>query len=235
MHTFWNMMKTIKDQFFESPLFYRIYYNDLAGVRAYCHSAPSSELNSLNSVGITPLILAVHGRNLKMIQTLIDAGADVNGTDHKGRTAFIHSLMKQDKIFSFEIMDLLIRNGADINEADKLGRHSVFYAINTTETKTLDYVLSHGGNPNHQTTDGSTPILHAVQMCCVEAVQHLMSFGANMYMENKNGLTGWQAVHQVFSETVYQTLKSFEHHLLICSSHQHSDHVLKQTCEHTRD
>lgn len=233
MRIFPDVFKQIAAQLFESPLFYRIYYNDVAGVRDYCRTnVPFSELNSLNAAGITPLALAVKGKNLTMIQTLIDFGADVNGGDRVGRTPFVHALAGQVSAHKWEILDLLLKNGADANEPDKTGRGGVFYALQSKDPALLGYVLKNGGNPDQQATDGSTPVLTAINQCCEEAVRQLMAAGADMYAENKYGVTPWQAARRFLSETACQSLKSFEHQLLKCSAHTLPSGVLEDMSAH---
>ena len=63
-------------------------------------------------VGITPLMIAASCGHIDIMDTLIQAGADVNKTNDEGKTAlYILSLKKELGASSF-IIDLLINNGA---------------------------------------------------------------------------------------------------------------------------
>lgn len=236
MHIFPKVIKQVISQLFESPLFYRIYYNDIAGVREYCQTTASpGELNGVNRFGLTPLGLAVKGKNMTMIQILIDFGADINGRDEEGRTPFMHALLSKSNTSKKEILDLLLKNGADINQPDKMGRGSVFYALEAPADIFLPYVLIKGGNPNQQASDGSTPVLLSIQKFRLENIRRLMENGADMYAENKKGVTPWQLAKQSFSQDTYQSLKKFEHELLIRSARKMSSRFVKTSAQKVRD
>lgn len=68
----------------------------------------SVNLNSVNRFGATALHLAVANEDLKVVQALLNAGADVNIRDNDGDTPAKHAAEKGNP----EIVDLLKRAGA---------------------------------------------------------------------------------------------------------------------------
>ena len=62
--------------------------------------------------GITPLMIAASCGHIDIVDTLIQAGADVNKTNDKGKTALDILLGKKEEGTSSYIIDLLITNGA---------------------------------------------------------------------------------------------------------------------------
>ena len=62
--------------------------------------------------GITPLMIAALCGHIDIVDTLIQAGADVNKTNDKGKTALDILLCKKEESTSSHIIDLLITNGA---------------------------------------------------------------------------------------------------------------------------
>ena len=62
--------------------------------------------------GITPLMIAALCGHIDIVDTLIQAGADVNKANDKGKTALDILLCKKEESTSSYIIDLLITNGA---------------------------------------------------------------------------------------------------------------------------
>ena len=91
---------------------------------------------------------------------LIDAGADVNHQDHKGKTA-VHRAAKAGFLKTIEV---LVDRGANLEIEDLAGETPIFDAIRSTikdfETKrqTIRSLIRHGVNPQHRNFRGQTPI-----------------------------------------------------------------------------
>ena len=78
--------------------------------------------NSSPTKGMTMLMLAVwHRWDRKIIQLLVDSGADVNAKDDRGNTALVLAAKAQPAIDRAEL-ELLIQAGADVNAKGR-GRH----------------------------------------------------------------------------------------------------------------
>ena len=81
-----------------------------------------NEINKVNSTGLTPLLLALHGDHVDLVKALLDRGADTNIRDRSGYTA-LHRTSQTNKD---EMMTMLINAGANIEITDNSGFLKLF-------------------------------------------------------------------------------------------------------------
>ncbi|XP_062609752.1 ankyrin repeat and SOCS box protein 8-like isoform X2 [Saccostrea cucullata] len=97
-----------------------------------------SDPNAENLYKATPLMLAAGTGQLEVINLLLDAGADINHEDNKGKTAFNicceHTRMPKAG-------RLLISRGADINHRDHAGKTSLEKALQYNKIGTVMFLL----------------------------------------------------------------------------------------------
>ena len=89
----------------------------------------------------TALMIASEKGYLRIVQLLIDSGADINHQDIDGRTALMISSGKG----YLPIVQLLLDSGADINLQNKYGNTALMYAIK--HSIILRLLLKNGANP----------------------------------------------------------------------------------------
>lgn len=89
-----------------TPLHYAA--EDSLGVLQRLISA-GTPVNSIDSEGYTPLMLAVYSDNIDHVQALLQAGADATPKNNEGFTAL---RIAREEVASGPIVDLLLRNGA---------------------------------------------------------------------------------------------------------------------------
>lgn len=88
---------------------------------------PSEDLSQYSGYeGFTPLMNAIYQRpNYEEIKALLDAGADINAKDAKGRTAIWYaayrSKLQYDNSYPSDIYDILLARGANPNIASTSG------------------------------------------------------------------------------------------------------------------
>ena len=108
--------------------------------------------------GVSPLIFALKYGNpsLEIVQTLIDAGADVNAKEETyGTTVLMYAENP-------EIIRTLIENGADVNAKDKNGYTFLMYAVaDNYELEIVETLLKNGADVNAKSNKGSTPLMLA--------------------------------------------------------------------------
>lgn len=104
-----------------TPLHYAVLNNELSiaqyMVSMYC------DIDEPDNEGNTPLYYAVD-KDIKFIQTLINAGADKNGKNSEGKTALHQAVIKNN----FDAVKCLVENGANVNLQDNNNHTPIFYA-----------------------------------------------------------------------------------------------------------
>jgi ankyrin repeat protein len=133
-----------------------------------------------------PLIWAVKTNRLKAIETLLQAGADIEVRDEKGKTALMYAayyrIAKQ--------VELLLRFGADPNAIDDDGAPLLTHSTSVPITRTL---LAAGADPNlRHTHDGRTPLMYAATAGNIPLIGFLLSAGADITATDHQG---WTALH----------------------------------------
>lgn len=92
----------------------------------------------------TPLHLAVRHGNLKMVELLLDAGANINETDKDEKTVLHHAVLapisEEDAL-----MELLLNRGANIKVISKQGETALSLAIDCVSMKSTEVLLEAGG------------------------------------------------------------------------------------------
>jgi ankyrin repeat protein len=90
-------------------------------------------INIQNENGWTGLIMACFNENIELAKYLIENGADINATNHKGTTVFMYAKTPiQAKQHDTAFLAYLLDQGADINALDNKGK------------SVLDYVSENG-------------------------------------------------------------------------------------------
>ncbi|MYI01665.1 MAG: hypothetical protein F4122_03865 [Gammaproteobacteria bacterium] len=126
--------------------------------------AAGSKINEGNAFGTTPLIMAVHGGNPALLETLLEAGANVDG-DGPGHTA-LHAAVLRGNLAAVEI---LLAHGADTE--------AVIEKPTPVRRQTTDYNF-------HDALIGSTPLWLAARFAEPEIMQALLAAGADPFTVN---------------------------------------------------
>ncbi|MCY3688565.1 MAG: hypothetical protein F4Y89_10605 [Gammaproteobacteria bacterium] len=126
--------------------------------------AAGSEINEGNAFGTTPLIMAVHGGNPALLETLLEAGANVDG-DGPGHTA-LHAAVLRGNLATVEV---LLAHGADTE--------AVIEKPTPVRRQTTDYNF-------HDALIGSTPLWLAARFAEPEIMQALLAAGADPFTVN---------------------------------------------------
>ena len=123
-----------------------------------------SEINEGNAFGTTPLIMAVHGGNPALLESLLEAGADVNGNG-PGHTA-LHAAVLRGNLAADEV---LLAHGADTE--------AVIEKPTPVRRQTTDYNF-------HDALMGSTPLWLAARFAEPEIMRALLAAGADPFSVN---------------------------------------------------
>lgn len=130
-----------------------------------------ADVNAINSLGYTPLMLAIENHATPaIIQELIDAGAQVSRANAQGQTAF-HSLMGRP--VELVVAALQIFKIALTLELPSPADRRLFITQNLQNGRTLiDYAISEYNQDGHGSEIGSDRdrVIAALRACFVEAV-----------------------------------------------------------------
>jgi ankyrin repeat protein len=146
-----------------------------------------AELNATDRDGITPMISAIINGHYDVAAFLAEHGANPNLADRTGRTPLYAAVdfhtMPQDnrpspkdidnKVSSFELIQLLIAKGADVNAQLKTQQ-----PYRAKLDRGDDTVL----------TTGTTPMLRAAKAADIPVIQLLLQKGADPKLVTRNGV-----------------------------------------------
>lgn len=149
-----------------------------------------SDVNCLSGGGITPLCMAVGGRDTDVIQTLLDRGSDVHlrtpAGDDGGQTALHYACKCWGG--TNEVIRLLIDHGADVNSRDFRQRTPLFL-VGERSRESAEVLLNHGADICARDERGCTVLHYSAKQMSVKMVTWLCERGANVKWSNDNGET----------------------------------------------
>lgn len=163
----------------------------------------------MENTGETSLHLAARFCRADAVKRLLEAKADCNAQDFKGRTP-LHTAIAADACGAFEIlirnratslnaksndgntplilavrncadsmMNELLSAGADINATDNAQRTALHWAAMVSNLTGLKALIEHGANKDAQDEKEQTPLFLATREGAYECVQALLEAGAN--------------------------------------------------------
>ncbi|HNB74049.1 MAG TPA: ankyrin repeat domain-containing protein, partial [Acidobacteriota bacterium] len=100
----------------------------------------------------TPLMYAVEGQNIELVNLLLAEGAAVDEANCLNRTAFMKAMAKRN----LPIAKLLLTHGADINQQDYNKDSALIRAAKVGDVKGIEFLLANGANPGLRNYEGQT-------------------------------------------------------------------------------
>ena len=153
----------------------------------------------------SPLIMAVIKGNKRLVQLLLEGGADVSIKDVYGATAVHHAA----ETGNIEIMKILIARGADVKALDSAGSSALHYAADIIYNKgevtkdMIDLLLAHGLDINQQNYNGETPAYQATyERYDKDFVDYLSKRGANFKLKNNEGISPEDSFKELKEENI---------------------------------
>jgi ankyrin repeat protein len=142
--------------------------------------------------GRSPLHEAADNGNLKIMDCLIKAGADMNVLDSDGDTPLFCAVARHKT----KAVINLIENGADVNlcGCGSKGRSPLHVAAQHCDLEIIDCLIKAGAHVNVRDSKGATPLFRAVTEDKTEAVFHLVQCGADVNVR-KRGFLKKSAIH----------------------------------------
>ncbi len=150
----------------------------------YCATAGKiHEINTPDTNGITPLMLAAKNKDVRLITALLDAGADPAARSNSGRNV-LHKISKEIRI------NKQISTSPHKNFFNTESENFLHQKINFSQIEDLvKKFIVRGASVNDVDSAGNTPVLIAAREKNIPLVKLLLSEGANINAKNKDGYT----------------------------------------------
>lgn len=165
--------------------------SDLDAVRVLLdprQTNPVANVDTANSVGSTPLMLAVAADASDIVTEILDAGAAVDLQNVDGLTA-LHFAAQEGH--ESTLMKLLAVN-PDLELRTTGGATPLYIACQQGHLQVLRILLQAGAVVDAEYSTGATPLLAAAQNGNVPIIKELLSANANLFHVNNNQVS---AVH----------------------------------------
>ncbi len=111
--------------------------DDVETFEKYIHQLPNLEYK--NEMGWTLLVIAAFAHSYKIVEKLLEMGADVNATNNKGTTVLMYAKTKVKENSNFAFLDFLIDKGADPSKKDIAGKNVLDYVRDTNDEPLIKY------------------------------------------------------------------------------------------------
>eukprot|EP01102_Stenamoeba_stenopodia_P004536 TRINITY_DN14831_c0_g1_i1.p1 TRINITY_DN14831_c0_g1~~TRINITY_DN14831_c0_g1_i1.p1 ORF type:complete len:426 (-),score=101.29 TRINITY_DN14831_c0_g1_i1:167-1444(-) len=119
-----------------------------------------ADINAVNSVGLTPLHVAIAKDKDKIVRFLLENGANPN---IKTRTGIPPLYLAIAESAGTSIVNLLLQFKANPNETNKRGRTPLHKALKRDYESDAAALLAGGANPNLKDARGDTPVNYAIR------------------------------------------------------------------------
>ncbi|KAM4540290.1 ankyrin repeat domain-containing protein 34B [Fundulus diaphanus] len=127
----------------------------------------------------SPLIGAASSGKLRLVRLLVEGGAQVNGSNHRGETALLAACKalrgEPAGIESVKLLKFLLQNKADPNAQDRDGRTALMYAcMQRAGALVASTLVAAGADPCMEDGSGASALVHAINAQHQPTVQVLI-------------------------------------------------------------
>jgi len=137
------------------------------------------DINAVDNADNTPLILALSAKEVGVIETLLDAGADVKVANNKGVTPLLAALLRGEEFVP--VIDRLITMGADFTVKDANGGTALTYAVKGGQPiELLQEIVASGVDLNAKDSEETTALMYAALLSKdTSTLEFLLGAGAD--------------------------------------------------------
>ena len=152
----------LQDENGNTALHHTLYGSDVSCEILSCLTGSGADVNGVNKVKHTPLMIAAKRGHLNALTLLIKHGAhDVDLQDSDGYTALHYAVYSSD--ISCEILSCLIGIGADVNARTNNGVTPLMIAAEEGHINAVTSLVKCGANVHLHDKDGQRALHHAMQ------------------------------------------------------------------------
>ncbi len=137
-------------------------------------------------IGHSPLIvIASRNNNYRLIEILVEAGADVNSKTGRGNTALIAAASNEN----LKLIKYLIEERADVDAKTEEGNTALMYTTFYDNVEIANCLLEAGANPDVSREDGCSPLERAARNNYHGVLMSLLEAGADVNVKLTGGKT----------------------------------------------
>ena len=168
-------------------------YDDDAGELKKLLKQSATDISKPGKEGYTLLLYAIKIVRYKMMEILLEHGADPNvisprtyipgaGKQSKPSNASCITTVCYNK-YNIKYLKLLVKYNANINETRVTG--PIFQAIMSRDEDKINFLLKNGANVNIVAENGAPPIVTAAKLSWFELVERFLDLGADPFLQGE--------------------------------------------------
>ena len=171
---------------------------DLRGVRSLLLRGVDPDIQDEKDQ--TALMIAVRGNRPRIVEALLEAGADVNVEErHYGNTALIYAA----EMGFPETIKLLLDFGADVNHQDNQGNKAL---VGSEGVEIFKMLLEAGLELDYQNDEGETVLIAASKYGDAETIKLLLTTGFDVNHEDNDGNTALMGAAEFENDEIVEVL-----------------------------
>lgn len=142
------------------------------------------DVNATDHRGFTPLCYAATRQHSRLLEYLIDMGADLSVCDSRG-AQFAHWAAQYGYLDTLATLD---KHTCNVNARDEEGQTPLHYAMQPeSDPSAIDVLLQLGAYIDARDQDGRTPLHHAICFYDLTKAEKLLSSGADVSVPDYKG------------------------------------------------
>lgn len=148
-------------------------------------------VNTIDDTGDSPLYLATDKKQVRSMEVLISAGADVNQQSFKGWTPLMAAVWQQN----VESVNLLLKSKSNVNLCNDQGMTALHWALMKANPEVTSLLLAAGASVKHRNMYGDTPLhslvgsTNTTHQDIEAAIEMLLVAGSDLEARNNLGIT----------------------------------------------
>ncbi|KAF5532365.1 ankyrin repeat PH SEC7 domain-containing protein [Fusarium mexicanum] len=148
-------------------------------------------INTIDDTGSSPLYLATDLNQVRSMEVLISAGADVNQQSYDGWTPLIAAVWAEN----IESITMLLKFKSDVNLCNEEGATALYWASMKANPEVMSLLLAVGASVKQRDILGNTPLHYLVEsentshQDIEAAIEMLLMAGSDLEARNQFGST----------------------------------------------
>ncbi|KAL9956861.1 hypothetical protein ACROYT_G038409 [Oculina patagonica] len=143
------------------------------------------DIESKNSYGSTPLMVAALNCKMEVVNYLLDKGADPSLTGEYGKN-LLHFASQGGNV---AIIETMLSRGLDVNSKDSCGNTPTMFAASSGKIEAVNYLLDRGADLSLTSKNGKNLLHMASFGGNVAIIETMLSHGLNVNSKDNRGDT----------------------------------------------